>query len=364
MAEHLGGITLQEIEAAAREMPFPDNAGASASERFVLKISGLVTIRQEKGELGESAVFLQSDSLQSDADGCNGTFHPVLATGNDPITDRVWLSNAGLGGAYALDVDCTAMTIMFQQICDSGFGHLPALVIDWRGDVPAGRFYERGVANLDFVREVLLAYTEITREDLKGCLDNFHKRSLETPQRVREGHADPIWTDAGMGWPAHRPEERIQGRLIEHLRSRYTKHGVRAETHNEDGIADLVIYANTNDVAGEKIVVKEWVLELKALTDRTEGGNSVGKAAIKARLEEGVTQAIAYRDKEHARKAALCCYDMRADDESDEVCFAEIREEADAENILLWRWFLFRTSKDLRTAERAAKIKSAALQGE
>lgn len=358
MADHLGGITLQEIEAAAQEMPFPDNAGASASERFVLKISSLVTIRQEKGESGSVAVFLQSDALQSDADGCRGAFHPMLATGNDPITDRVWLSNAVLGAAYALDVDCSEQGIIFRRICDSGFGSLPALVIDWRGRVPAGRFYARGLENLDRVQEVVLAYTEISQEDLKDCLDNFHRTSLETPLRAREGHAEPVWSDQNKGWPAHRPEERIQGKLIQHLRSRYTKHKVRAEPRNEDGISDLVIFAHTTDVAGEKIVVREWVLELKALTDKTEGGGNVGPGDIKSRLEEGLTQAIAYRDKEHARKAALCCYDMRANDEGDDVCFAEIRNEALITGIILWRWFLFRSSGALRVAERAARNRS------
>jgi len=363
MADSLGGMNLEEIEAASKEQPFPDNAGASPSERFVLKVSALVTVRQAQGDAGGVAVFLQSDALQSDAEGCGGVFHPFLAMGNDAITEKVWLSNATLGGAYALDVDCSDQAVIFEKVRSSGFENLPALVIDWRGAVPVGRFYPGGLGDLEQVQEVLLAYTEITADDLKTCLDTAHRTSLETPQRVGEGHAEQIWTDAGKGWPAHRPEERIQGKLIQHLRARYTKHIVRAERKNDDGITDLMIFAHTKDVAGQKIVVNEWVLELKALTDKTETGNSIPPSDIKKRIADGLIQAVSYRKEEHARRTALCCYDMRANDEGDEACFAEVSAEAATEDVVLWRWFIFRTTKDLRSEKHGVKKASAALQG-
>lgn len=363
MADALGGISLEEIEAASREQPFPDNAGASPAERFVLKVSALVRVRQAQGDGGGVAVFLQSDALKSDAADFGGSFHPFIATGNDRIAEKVWLSNATLGGAYALDVDCSDQVAIFEKVCASGFEELPALVIDWRGAVPAGRFYARGLGNLDYVQEVLLAYTEISPEDLKECLDNAHRTALATPQRAGEGHAEQIWTDAAKGWPAHRPEQRIQSKLINHLRARYTQHVVRAERKNDDGITDLMIFAHTQDVAGQKIVVNEWVLELKALTDKTETGKTIGPADIKKRISDGLTQAISYRSEEHARQAALCCYDMRAKDEGDESCFAEIRDDAANETVALWRWYLFRSSKALRTEKQATKKVSASLEG-
>jgi hypothetical protein len=356
-------MSLEEIEAASIELPFPDNAGASPAERFVLKVSALVRVRQAQGDSGGVAVFLQSDSLRSDAERCGGSFHPFIATGNDSIVEKVWLSNATLGGAYALDVDCNQQAMIFEKVSASGFERLPALVIDWRGAVPAGRFYARGLGDLDHVQEILLAYTEISPEDLKTCLDNAHRTALETPQRAGEGHAEQIWSDSSKGWPAHRPEERIQGKLINYLRARYTQHVVRAERKNDDGITDLMIFAHTQDVAGQKIVVNEWVLELKALTDKTESGNPIGPAEIKKRISDGLNQAVFYRNGEHARHAALCCYDMRANDEGDEACFAEIRDDAARESVVLWRWYLFRSSKALRTEKSAGKGRSAALQG-
>ncbi|MDW9558339.1 hypothetical protein GOL39_31730 [Sinorhizobium medicae] len=353
MANRLGGISLSEIEAASNEQPFPVNAGATPGERFVLRISMLVATRLEKGESGGVAVFLQSDALATDAERYKSNFAPFLANGNDKITEKVWLSNAVLGGAYALDVDCGNLGSIFVSIQDAGFGKLPAVVIDWRGEVPVGRLYSRGIAELEHVQDVEFAYHEISEDSLKDCLDNFHRTSLQTPQRVREGHAEAIWTDSRKGWPAHRPEERIQGKLIQHLRARYTKHQVRAEEKNDDGIADLVIFSHEKSVTGKRIVAKEWVLELKALADHTSTGEKVPKSAIPAAIEKGLTQAIAYREKEHAQRAALCCYDMRAED--DASCFDHISEDATAEHVVLWRWYLFRSSEASRNANRSER---------
>lgn len=358
MGNPLGGVTLEEIKASSANLPLPENAGAAADTRFVLKISALVTTRIGQGESGGFTVFLQSDALKSDAEGCSSAFYPLLASGNDPISPRIWLSNAGLGGAYALDVDCVDQTRIFEEIQEAGFGHLPAVVIDWRGAVPVGRHFISGVDDLDYVQEIELAYTEITKENLEDCLNNFHRTSLQTPQRVREGHAEAIWANATKGWPAHRPEERIQGKLIQHLRARYTKHVVRAEPKNDDGITDLVIFAHTFNVANKKIVVKEWVLELKALTDHTSTGNSVSRSVVQDALDKGLTQAIAYRDKEHAGRAALCCYDMRSKDEGSKTCFGKICVEAERNNVVLWRWYIFRSSERSRVADRVERQSS------
>lgn len=354
MDRQFGGIGLEEIENASNTIPFPDNAGASPSERFVLKISTLVTTRQQQGESGGYSVFLRSDSLNSDAHHYGGDFVPLIATGNDPISEKIWLSNATLGGAYSKDISGCDAAKIFALVEETGLPHLPALIIDWRGDAPVGRFYPNGLSDMDNVQEVQLAYEPITEVDLKACLDSAHRTSLATPQRVSEGHAEKIWNDAAKGWPASRAEERIQGKIIQHLRARYTKHVVRAERKNDEGRLDLLIFARTNDVGGNKVVVNEWILELKALTDRTDSGGEVKLPEVRKRVSDGLIQAIAYRNDEHAQNAALCCYDMRKDDEGDDNCFQEIRVDAEKEAIRLWRWILHRTTKKAREEQYAA----------
>lgn len=361
MADYLGGMTLAEIESASREQPFPDHAGATPAERFVLKVSALVRIRHQKGEKGGIAIFLQSDALQSDAKDCDGAFFPLLANANDPINERVWLSNATLGAAYALNLNCSNQAAAFEDVVRAGFATLPALVIDLRGNIPIGRFYPRGLGNPDHDQDVLITYNRISEADMKACLDKAYATALATPQRATEGHAEKLWTDATKGWPAHRPEERIQAKLINQLRGRYTNHVVRSERKNDDGISDLLVFERTFDAAGNKVVINEWLLELKALTEKTETGNPIGKTEIKRRISDGLIQAISYRDSEHVLHAALCCYDMRGSDEGDQECFAEVGEHAAGESVLLWRWYLFRDSKAIR-ADQHSFLPSASLQ--
>lgn len=352
MADKFGGVRLSEIEAASRTQPFPGHAGASPLARFVHKISSLVSIRKEMGEMGGVSVFLQSHALETDVEGRLCCEHPLLATGNEPIQHQVWLANAVVGTAYALQIDCTDAGTLVRSIRDAGLGSLPAVFVDWRGAVPVGRLFLQGVSYPDAVEEVKLVYAEIDIDDLKGCLDNFYRTTLQTPFLITEGHGARIWKKPSQGHPEERPEERIQGHLIDHLRSRYTRHVVRAEVSNEFGRCDLVIYANLYDIAGEKFVVKEWILELKALTDRTSEGESVANSVVSAAIEKGVRQAVTYREKEHARKAALCCYDMRAQETSDAECFAHVAAEANDNNVLLWRWYLFRSAEAARRARR------------
>ncbi len=361
MVEVFGGISLREIQDSAREQSFPDNAGASPEARFLSNVSALITLRQEQGEHGGIVVFLKSDTLKTDAIKCGGTEFPLLATGNDNICNNVWLSNPVLGTAYSVDIDLSDLPNLFTRINELGLGALPALIVDWRATTPIGRFYSNGCADPEAVQAVQLTYAAITKEEIKACLDHAHSTSLVTPALTRHGHSEAIWNEPAKGWPAHRPEERIQGKIIQHLRSRFTKHKVRAEQFNDDGFSDLLVYARRTDASGGLVVVNEWLLELKALTDRTETGNRIADTANRTRVQDGLCQAIAYRNQENARNSALCCFDMREKDEGDTACFQHIQMQAHKEKVELWRWFLFRSTKAARNASNNASNSSAPL---
>jgi len=106
--------------------------------------------------------------------------------------------------------------------------------------------------------------------------------------------------------------------------------------------------------------VNEWVLELKALCDKTSTtGNPVPESNIREAVEGGLEQAIGYKTSLHAVNAALCCFDMRATDEGDEKCFEHVANAAAAESVPLWRWYLYRSTKHSRAAKNYLKIGSA-----
>lgn len=358
MVDRFGGVSLDEIQAIAITTQLPDTAGASPLTRFVKRVSDLVKLRKARGESGGVSIFLQSAALESDAENLAHKEFPALSTGNDPIQNHAWLSNASLGTAYALaEIDCNDLSKLKQAVKALGLGDLSALLVDWRGATPAGRLYPRGLNDPDSVDDVRLAAEDIDADDLKACLDNFYATSLRTPGQITAGHAARVWQKAAQGIPEERPEERIQGRLLDHLRSRYTQHHIRDEAVNPAGRCDLIIKAHLHDVAGNPYVRVEWLLELKALTDKTSTGSSVSAADCMAAISKGVLQAHSYRKEEHAERAALCCYDMRSGEEADADVFAHVKSDADAHEVLLWRWVLLRSAEAGRQ-EKAQQAKA------
>lgn len=349
MADKFGGVSLSEIEEFSLSSALPDLAGASSLTRFVKRVSEIVELRKDKGEHGGISVFLLSEAVDDDVGNHPHTDYPLLATGNDPIQCQAWLSNVRVGSAYALaNLDCSDAGILKRSIKELGLGSLPALFIDWRGDGPVGQLFANGVSDPENADIVQLGLAEIEEAELKACLDNFYDKSLCTPGRINAGHGQKIWREAGKGIPEDRPEERIQGRLLDHLRARFSRHNIRAEVENEAGRCDLVVRAYLSSVAGKKTVRVEWLLELKALAEKTASGNLVPKTKVSEALQKGVLQAYSYRDKEHAEKAVLCCYDLRDTDENDEACFADITAEANTQSVLLWRWILLRSAESGR----------------
>jgi len=358
MPDALGSFTQADIAGLAHDVQIPENAGASPTQRFVRYISDLVKMRLEAGEASGVSIILRSDALESDVEGRNCTRHPYLRTGQDALSQKVFISNAVLGLAYAIPIDVADDEMLAVQ--KAGLGKLPALIIDWRGDIPRAALYGSGVDHPDDVQDVYLTESDISPADLKAGLDEFYKKRLRTPSLVVQGHSIRIWGEKpSLGWPADRPEERIQGVLMNHLQARYTRFDIRAETANDDGRLDLKISAKLYDGTGEKIIKNVWVLELKALTDRTVNGNPVPKATVEEAILKGLTQAISYKDADHINQAALCCFDMRATDDGDDAAFSAVVEEANDNDIHLWRWFLYRGSAPNRDAKRKARLAAA-----
>lgn len=345
-----GGVSPSEIESIAQTVGAPTVAGASLTTRFSRRVSALVAARAGRGDSGEYSVFLQSEALFDDAQRCSHAEAPLLANGADAVVDKIWLSTASLSSSFELLLQWSDAASLFQALRDAGLGEVPAVVVDWRTGVPLGRLYRSGLIYHEDIEAIFFEAMPITRTQMKEVLDNFYERSLRTPALVVEGHAKRVWKEAAQGTPEHRPEEVIQGRLLEALKAVFARHDLRAEPVTEDGRADIVISMKTISANGLPAVVNEWVLELKALTDRTHTGNPVSPGNIPTAIQGGLEQAVGYKTRLNALQAALCCYDMRASDAGDDACFAHIKDDASVHNVPLWRWYLFRSTAASRAA--------------
>ncbi|HEY0928082.1 hypothetical protein [Brevundimonas sp.] len=347
MAE-FGGVDLEQIELVAKQIGASPDAGTTPIDRFMRKVADLVEQRSEKGEAKGVSVFLRSAALRDDVKDRETTPLPLVANGQEAVSQKVLISNTVLSRAYSLGI--VPDENIYEALEEAGLGNLPAFVVDWRDETPRATFYRSGVSDPEDVEQVYLSSHEITPDELKAVLDGFYEDRLRTPHRVSEGHGQKVWSNAALGWPAERPEEKIQGKLLTYLRGRIKPLDADPEVPNADGRLDISIYAKLLDANGQRIVKKIWVVELKALTDRTHDGAEVKHSTIKPALEKGLQQAISYRESVFANRAALCCYDMRKEPRLDEDVFAPIADRAKEKGVHLWRWHLLRSSEHGRKA--------------
>lgn len=355
MPDDFGSFTAEEIQGIALDLKVPEAAGASPTDRFVRQISELVSLRFTAGENKGISIILCSDALESDVEGQDFQRFPLLRNGQDAISQKIFVSNAALGLAYEIPTN-KEVADELAAVQKVGLGKLPALIVDWRAEAPRATLFFSGVDNPDDIQDVLLMQTDITPDDMKAGLDEFYTKRLRTPSLVVQGHSSSIWGESTKGWPAERPEEKIQGVLVSFLLARYSRFVVRAEVPTEDGRLDIKIFAKLYDAKGDKIVKNVWVLELKALNDKTSSGGTVSATVVSDAIQKGLTQAISYKDADHVNQAALCCFDMRATDFGDTGVFSDIAQEANDNGVHLWRWFLYRTAEASRNAKRTERI--------
>jgi len=230
------------------------------------------------------------------------------------------------------------------------FGNVPALVVDWRGNQPTGRLYRGGLNDAENCEAVFFEEAPISTAQLKEVLDGFYEKSLRTPALVVEGHANRVWRDPSKGIPEHRPEEVVQGRLLDVLKATFSRHGLRAEPVTEDGRADIIVSSRALSQGSRPATITEWVLELKALCDMTSTGTKISSGRIPQAIRDGLEQVVGYKLRLNGEKAAVCCYDMQKSDAGDETCFAQVKHEAAICNVELWRWYLYRDTKESRKA--------------
>lgn len=330
----------------------PTEAGASLTARFSRRVSDLVVRRVSKGEKGCVTVFLRSESLVEDSRRCVTVESPLLAHGEESLSGRIWLSTASLNAAFEVRLEWNSVQSLYEAIRRSGFGKTPALVIDWRLPHPTGRLYRKGLDDPEDAEPIYFEEAPIAAAAMKEVLDRFYERSLRTPSLASEGHARKVWKSATQGIPEHRPEEIIQGRLLDVLKTIFLRHEVRAEPVTSDGRADIIVYSKSLTQSNRPAIIYEWVLELKALCDKTNTGNNIPKSKLLAAVNSGLEQVVAYRKQLNGENAALCCYDMQACDQGDSSCFDTVQEDAKHSDVSLWRWYLFRSTSASRAAKR------------
>ena len=344
----IGGIPETDIEEHYRALGIPSDAGAGRVIRFLRALSDLISQRWAAGEPNDGAVFILAEKVSEVMVGRTGMSKPALVNGNDEISGRVWVVSPRLGNANAVELTWKTGE-GFDEIVAGGLGDLPAVAIDFRDQAkgPQALFFPDGCGSLDATLQIHMGEDPINVGHMKGTLDDFYEQNLRTPMTVLAGHGDRIWKKASDGVPHSRPEETIEMLLLRHLKSVYPKHNARAQTPTDDGYLDIAIDYVDRTVHGHPAKRCDWVLELKALADKT-ANDTKSYASVPEAVKKGLLQTIAYSEDQQSIARALCIYDLRDVANEDETCFDEIRSDAVDYKVHLWRWRLLRSAEEGR----------------
>ncbi len=347
---HVGGVPEAEIQALFDDEGVPFEAGTDRIGRFLRKLAALVITRIQRGDAGPFAMFLLGEEVRQRVGscGCASKPKPLFSNGNDPIGTRVWMMNARLAETHELDIDFIDDGDTFAAVTAAGLGDLPAVTLDLRtlGE-PRLSLFPDGCDQPGVKYEIDINDRPIDPARMKAALNKFYDDNLRTPMIAKAGHATSPWLKASKGVPNERPEEVIEGRLLPQLKALFPRHLSRSQPPNEDGIIDIAVYMDEPTRSGQPGRRCDYILELKALADRTTSDHP-SSTNHGEQIEKGYIQAFAYRRREQSLQAALCLFDMRAADFTDETCFADVKERAVVENIDLWRWKLLRSSEEGR----------------
>ena len=271
---------------------------------------------------------------------------PMFDNGKASVTGQVWLTTPAVISARCLDLPAGTDDDRFQFVCEElDLGSLPTIIWDSRSAVDSFRWYRNGLAEPEHVELKPLSGT-ISPQVVYAKIDHLARECFMTPTGMPAGTG--LWKNAGRYWPQERAESLIQSHLRIGLMGSFPYCTVRHEQTQTAGRTDLEIEQCSSRDRSE--VTYHCVLELKVLRSYRATGTVVSTQDTNTWFDEGVKQAALYRRHKGSRWSALCCFDMRAIDQSDSACFDHVSEEAATLSVELWRWKLYGSPKDYRRA--------------
>jgi hypothetical protein len=332
------------------------DAGVPHAVRFRSTIAKLVrrrlAIRGDAPEAPSVSVFLLMPSPPGTAMDFSPKRVPRLDNGMHEISGRIWFVGAAAASGHWIDAEFEDDDTLFSFITDTlKLGAAAAIVYDPQHPEVHIRHYPNGLADLESFDDVPLANAAVTIDAVTAAIETTHAEKMITPDAQPE--SIPLWFDPKKWWPFRNAESRVQGYLEIALNAAFPTCTIRSEQAMPEGRLDIEIVEN--DPVDRMIVMQHGILELKVLRSFGESGRTVTKTYTSNWIKSGVEQAAAYRDSKGAGWGALICFDMRCDDVGDGACFTHVRTLAKRLEVHLRRWFVYGTSKQLRSALAAAK---------
>lgn len=271
---------------------------------------------------------------------------PLLDNGLSELGGQLWFVGPVPHHGLALALpEWPSDAELFERIeGELAIGDLPAVLFDPRPDPPQLRHYPAGLADRDQVKIITSAGQPIDLDRVLDVVDLAHRANLEKPR----SHPEParLWQNGAKHRPKRDAEDRIQNILRIALQAAFPATVVREEQPQTSGRLDLEIEEAAPEAA---TFIRHALLELKVLRSYTDSGSTVSAAKAAEAIEEGLRQAIAYRDERGTLASALCCFDMRKA-HSGESCFSPVATRAGKQKVALRVWPLYGTVDQFRRA--------------
>lgn len=278
----------------------------------------------------------------------------LLVDDSIQIFGKLWIVPRLLGHGFAIDTSGLNANQILEKIQTYGGGDRPAILVH-----PAApsqpMIYQKGVGHAENCEPFDLKATSVTEKNLDMVLDGLYNL-IRSPDQSNER---PLWENPVKGYPVKNAEKAVQHEVTRALAGRYGwLIDVRSEQPSSIGRTDVELIQSRGLPKGQNI--RHALLELKVLRSTSVNGRNVGLKVMKRHISQGIRQASEYGEAANSKICMLCCYDMRSTDDGTEVVFHDFKQQAADRKVLLRRYYLYRSSEELRKALDNQKVDAGA----
>ena len=273
---------------------------------------------------------------------------PMFNNGLPEIGGRLWFTTAAVITAHYVELpQYTNDGDLFAFVTDkSDIGGLPTLIFDSRAGVQLPlRWYPEGLSNAEKCKSMPLT-RGVSPDEVFEVIDLIHSESFITPNSMPPGAR--LWEDSANYYVKSDAEALVQSHLQTGLVSRFPHCKVLHEQPQTAGRTDLEIVEPDRDDRTRSTL--HAIIELKVLRSFGATGSSMSDSRTRGQIREGVIQAAAYSGINSPRWSALCCFDLRMNNVTDEECFEHVIDRASDLDVKLWRWFTYASASEYRMA--------------
>ena len=320
------------------------NADVPDEERFVGNV--VRAIRRRSMEIANTNLDEEDDMaiflLKSDCpDHLAIPRHPMFDNGRQELSGHVWFVSPVVVTARGAKMPDGGDDNRFGFVLDElASGDVDAIIFDPRPSVPELRWYPNGLADADHYVPLRLS-GEVSPSAVFETIDTVYKQCFVTPIAGVN-----LWAVATKYFPKGNAESSIRSHLKAALVIKFPYCDIRQEQVMPSGQSDLEIAEYAYD--DRTTVTHHAILELKVLRSYWESGSTVSESVTKDWIRKGVVQADSYRMNRGSKWTALCCFDMRAINQSVAECFAHVIEDARTRDVMLRHWRLFASAAEMR----------------